>query len=136
MKKIICALTLVLYASSAMAQTTYYVGNNGYVTETTYTTYAQPTVTRQVYTTYTPTTIVQQPVATTTYYEDTSIGSSILAGLATIFVGALVYDGIKHHDKKHSAPAVIKHNPGHKSVSHSSSHHSSSGHHSGGKHKH
>lgn len=112
MKKLICTLALMLYATNTMAETIVVIDDNGVVKSqmSTNTVITQPTVIQPVVTTTPSVTVVREsPVQTNSYYYDNySTGSAILAGVTTAVVGALLFDGFKphhHHSTVKIAPA-------------------------------
>lgn len=119
MKKIICLMALILYATNAMAETIVVIDDNGVVkSQMSTNTITSPTVIKHVVTTSPAVTVVREsPIQTNSYYYDNySTGSAILAGVTTAVVGAILFDGFRpHHHKSHApahAPAPKSHHGG------------------------
>lgn len=93
MKKILCLLLVMAMADNASAQTVVIINNSD----------SQPVYTAPV------TVVNQAPYANNNYYKErgvSSSGAAITAGITTAVIGAVLFDGLRHHKSKHHVAAI------------------------------
>lgn len=111
-------MAFVACAFNARAETIIVIDDNGFVRQQMTT--SQATLLQPVVATQPSVTVVRESpnVSNSYYYDNYSTGSAIVAGVTTAVVGALLFDGFKHHRK--SAPAKIIVPANHHKVHHGS----------------
>ena len=120
MKKYLIAFSLLMYSFAASAETIIVVDGNGVVQKQIVTETITQTTT---YPYQTVSVVTQSPRYTDSYYYDnSSTGAALAAGITTGIIGTLLFSGINHHHHK-KAPVVIHHGGGKHHGGHSSHKH-------------